>query len=295
MADTPITTSPDAAGAPAASSPAVAGSQAPVAPAAPIAQPAAPAEPVAPIAAEPAPSSPQPAAPSADAPPADGPIEPVKAEPAKQEFPPTAMEAGKKPEEPKPEVKAEEKPVEAVEAEKPAEQPTPTYEFTWPEDIKADAVDQESMGKFTAALAKTNAPQEVAQEMLDLHLAESRKGIAAAVDRYAAQQWDHFRQTTNGWHDEIKANEEVGGARYDTAMRTVATVIEQYLPAERQKQLYDRLRATGMGNDLNLTLLFHRLGSMLGREATPVIAPEPRRAPLTRQQRGEARYAGTTR
>jgi hypothetical protein len=76
-------------------------------------------------------------------------------------------------------------------------------------------------------------------------------------------------------------------------MRTIGALIEQRLSPERQKALYDRLRATGMGNDVNLALLLHDLGERFAREATPVVATEPRRQNLTRQQRGEARYAGS--
>lgn len=247
----------------------------------------------APVAAEPAPVSPQ--APAAAEP----------AAPAPPEFPATAMEAGKTPAEApkaaeatpaeaaKPAAEAA-KPDAAQPAEVPAAEAAPTYAFNWPEDIKADSINQERVGSLTSILGKAKVSQEVAQELLDLHVADLRDATKTIAERLSAQSWDHFRQTTNGWHDEIKSHEVLGGARYNTAMRDIGSVIEQNLPPQMQKDLYDRLRATGMGNDVNLALLLHTLAHKTSREATPVVASEPRRAPLTRQQRGEARYNGST-
>ena len=149
------------------------------------------------------------------------------------------------------------------------------------------------MDSLKGILNEAHVPPEHAQKLLDLHLSEVRELSKGIAERLTTQQWDVFRQQTNAMHDEIKADPVLGGARYDTAMRTIGTVIEQYLPVERQKQLYDRLRATGMGNDVNLALLLHTFGEMIGREARSVPAQEPRRIPMTRQQRGEARYAST--
>jgi hypothetical protein len=304
MADTPD----PAAAAPAAPStpsqpahePAAAGPPA----AAPAADPGAPPAPV-PAAAAPEPA-PAPAVPAAT-PAATAPAKP--AEPA-QTFPPTAMDAARpdaaKPADTKvPDAKAEaaKEAPKAAEGEKKtdaAAQPavaaeTPiTYEFKFPEDIKSDQINAETLTAFKDVLGGEKVKPEAAQKLLDLHTAELRKLVPAITERLQNQSWDTFRQTTDGWLNELKSDETVGGTRFDTAMRTIATVIEQYLPPERQSALRDRLRATGMGNDVNLALLLHTFGAMLGREAAIVPATEPRQRPMNRQERGLARYNGST-
>lgn len=254
--------------------------------------------------AEPAPAAPQ-TRPVAE--PAAKAAEPAAAAPAKNEFPPTALDGGLTP--PKePEKAAETKPADAKATEKPAEgdkkapdaaaQPAVEaaapieYDWKFPDDIKADQINQERLGELRTALQGEKVKPEVAQKLLDLHVAELRELTPKITERLAQQSWDNFRTTTNGWLSELKGDEVVGGARFETAMRTISTVIEQYLPPERQAALRDRLRATGMGNDVNLALLLHTFGAMLGREATIVPAQEPRQRPLNRQERGMARYNG---
>jgi hypothetical protein len=203
-----------------------------------------------------------------------------------------------KPVEVSPAAKPAEKPKEG-EAAKPADAaPAPAaeapieYAFAFPEDIKPDQVNQERLSELRTALQGEKVKPEVAQKLLDLHLAELRDITPKITQRLQEQSWDNFRTTTNGWLTELKSDEVVGGARFDTAMRTIASVIEQYLPPEKQSALRARLRATGMGNDVNLALLLHTFGAMMGKEASMIPAQEPRQRPLNRQERGLARYNG---
>ena len=175
----------------------------------------------------------------------------------------------------------------------PAAEAPIEYAFAFPDDIKPDQVNQERLTELRTALQGEKVKPEVAQKLLDLHLAELRDITPKITQRLQEQSWDNFRTTTNGWLTELKSDEVVGGARFDTAMRTIATVIEQYLPPDKQSALRDRLRATGMGNDVNLALLLHTFGAMMGREAPMIPAHEPRQRPLNRQERGMARYNGT--
>jgi hypothetical protein len=228
------------------------------------------------------------------------------------EFPPTALDGGltppkaaAKPTEPaKPEASSSAaKPAEgeaatpaepAAAGEQPAAAQPIDYAFTFPEDIKPDQINTERLTELKTALQGEKVKPEVAQKLLDLHMAELREITPKIAERLQSQSWDNFRTTTNGWLTELKSDPVVGGARFETAMRTIATVIEQYLPPDNQKELRDRLRATGMGNDRNLALLLHTFGAMMGREPPMIPASEPRQRPLNRQERGMARYNGST-
>jgi hypothetical protein len=230
------------------------------------------------------------------------------------EFPPTAMEAGLPAAEPakegegekpaKPDAKSEAAPAEPA-ADKdaapettdaPAEEPpAPTYDFTFPEDIKSDSVNKEVMTAFTDLLGKNQVKPEVAQVLLNLHIDQMRTLSNQVQERLSQNQWDVFRQQQNTWLDEIKSDPVLGGSRFQTAMKTCSKVIEQYPgTAEERQAIWNDLRATGMGNSPRFARLFHWLGSKYFSEASMVPASAPRTAQLSPQQRGERRYAGTT-
>lgn len=237
-----------------------------------------------------APAAETPAAPVADV------ADPAAATTPIQQFTPSLLEEGAKPstEAPKtPEAKAE-----GTEAPAPAEEapgvtpPVPIeYTFAFPDGFDEKAIDPERMTNLTNILAEAKVPQENAQKLLDMHIAEVRQ----IADRALQTQWDVFNRQVNQWRDGVKADPEIGGSRLKTSLNEAASFIEQFggTPEERQI-IWDTFKTTGAGNRLEVVKMFVRAGRSLAQEGSPVPAPPARAPQATREQRGLARYAGTT-
>jgi len=188
---------------------------------------------------------------------------------------PKAEESAKEPSDPATEAPATPQPIE--------------YKFQFPEGVNPESVNPELMGQYTTALSEAKVPPEIGQKFLDMHLAE----LQTAAKTVAQHQWDVFNRQQEQWKSEVKADPEIGGSRLVTAMRTVASVIDQYGGSpEQQVALKGVLTATGAGNNPLLLRMFHNIGKALGREASPVPAPPPSAPKMSREERGLARYSG---
>lgn len=173
--------------------------------------------------------------------------------------------------------------------EAPVEPQPIEYKFQFPEGVKPESVNPELMGQYTTALSEAKVPPEMGQKFLDMHLAE----LQIAAKNVAQHQWDVFNRQQEQWKSEVKADPEIGGSRLVTAMRTVASVIDQYGGSpDQQIALKNVLTATGAGNNPLLLRMFHNIGKALGREASPVPAPPPSAPKMSREERGLARYSG---
>lgn len=261
----------------------------------------APAPAAAPVA---APVSPSAAAPSvaespasvAHTPAQDTPAAPSSAEarPA-QEFQPSIFEEGSEP----PPPAAQENPAEPAKpevapAEKdvaPAEPAAPiVYEFAYPEGFSSEGLDQERLNEFTSTLNTVKAPPEQAQKFMDMHLQEVQRAQIRTLD----DVWQKYHRQQTEWKTEIKNHPELGGDNLGQTKREANAFIEQYGGSpDEQTQLRRELQQTGMGNSPRLVAAMKRAGIALSREGTPVIAPPPRSVPISKGQRGLARYAGT--
>ena len=214
-------------------------------------------------------------------------------EPVKNEFKPSLLEEGAKPAtEPakpdaaKPEAK-EAAPVEAV----AVPEPPLKYEFQMPDGFDPKGIEPERMSAYTEILGGARVPPEVGQKLLDMHIA----GVKETTARLAQSQWDVFNRQQDAWRDEVKGDPEIGGSRLQTALRTCAAVIEQYGgSAEQQAKIKNVMASSGAGNNVEVIRMIHRIGLSLAKEAAPVPAPAPRAAQMTREQKGLARYGGTT-
>ncbi len=224
------------------------------------------------------------AAPAKDAAPADG-------------KPPAAKEPAAEPAKPDP--------AKAADPAKPAEPPAPIeYAFTYPEGVKPTDVDAERMGAFTGVLNDLRASPEVGQKLLNMHLDEVKRVEQAVSDR----QWNVFIEQQRADREQVMADPVLGGARHDTAMRTVMQVFDAYslrdqgsknprgadaIAAER-KELMDDFRATGIANRRSMLSLMHWIGEQYVREGKPRPAPPPRSPNPANAQRGTGRYRNTT-
>lgn len=157
-------------------------------------------------------------------------------------------------------------PVKEAPAEKP---PAQTYEaFKLPEGIKLDADKTKS---FTSILDNPEfKPQDRAQALIDLHLAEVTR-IQKEASEHQQTVWKQFQQANV---DEIRKDPEYGGNRIETSLGRAKWVIEQYGgDAEQQKALLAELSYTGMGNSVRMTRLLNNVAELLSEGEVVPAAP----------------------
>lgn len=161
---------------------------------------------------------------------------------------------------------AEEKPPEAA---KPAEAPAaPAYEFKFPEGVK---VDPERVSAYTALLTEAGISPENGQKLVDFH--------AATMQQFAndtrKEQWKTFSETRKGWRDEIMADEEIGGAGFETTKVKIAQMRELLWKPEEAKALNDFLATTGAGDHPIFWKGLARIADRLREPAAPPAAQKP--------------------
>jgi hypothetical protein len=237
-----------------------------------------------PVAASPAPApvaSPEPAvvaAPAVEVP------APAAAEPAATE--PTLLEkfdadAKAKAPEKAPEAKplgSEAKPKEAApepkgpDADKPAEPPAlepVAYEYTLPETIKLD--DAGRVEFHTALDAFRADPVKGAQQLVDMH----NRAMTEFANQTYANQVKAFNETRRGWVNDVMADEELGGAGYQTTMGAIARMRDMLVPEKRIAEFNDFLKVTGAGDHPAFLRLMHAAARIFDEAPMPPPGPKP--------------------
>lgn len=106
-----------------------------------------------------------------------------------------------------------------------------------PEGMKAD---DQILGKFNGLFSDEKIdPQARAQGLLDLY--------KESVQTIRTQQMDAWKTTNDGWVAEVKADPEVGGAKFGPTKATIAKAIDSLGP-ELSVAFRQGLDATGAGN-----------------------------------------------
>lgn len=178
-----------------------------------------------------------------------------------------------KPEETKPEG---DNPVEvARQPDGTLAEPLKYAEFKFPEDVKVDA---EKIGAYTGIIGKYGVPQDVAQQLMDMHV-DTLKTYAANL---AEQQHMAFANTRKEWRTQIAADEEIGGAGSKTALMNAASARDSLLfdadpkvRVENHRKFNDMLRLTGAGDHPEFVRAFARAGQRFGEPAVPAIQGKP--------------------
>lgn len=160
--------------------------------------------------------------------------------------------------------KPDEKPAEKVE-EKPAEaaKPEPVdYKYTLPEHIK---MDDALKGEFHGALDEFRAnPAEGAQKLIDLYNAQMTK----YAEHTQREQHRVFGETRKSWAEATKADPIMGGAAYQTSMKAVARMRDQFVSRhaagsegyEADLKAFDTmLRVTGAGDHPAMMRFMHNV------------------------------------
>jgi outer membrane biosynthesis protein TonB len=182
--------------------------------------------------------------------------EPAKsAEPAKVE-----VKAVEKPIEAKP---ADGKPVEAVKPEVPAAPEPVAYEYTLPDTIKMD--DGLKTTFHTALDALRTDPAKGAQGLIDLHN-QTMEQYAKSVTDNQMKVWNDTRR---GWVTDVMADEQLGGAGYQTTMGAVARMRDLLVPESRRPAFEQMLAVTGVGDHPEFLRILHNAARLYDEAPMP--------------------------
>jgi len=185
---------------------------------------------------------------------------PAEAKPAE----PAAVEV-KPADAPKPEA---EKPVEAAAAEPVAPEPV-AYEYALPETL---SMDDGTKGKFHSALDAFRAdPAKGAQGLIDLH----NENLQQYADHVAREQYRVFGETRKGWQTSVMADEELGGAGYETSMGAIARMRDLLVPEGRREAFNTMLTVTGVGDHPEFLRLLHNAARIYDEAPMPQPGARP--------------------
>lgn len=207
------------------------------------------------------------------------PAEPVKEPetpaPVKEpEKAPEPVEAAKEPAKEPDKAPEPAKEVEAKPPETPAEPaPPPDYtELKLPEHLTAN---QEIMGNYTGILGEYGVPAEAGQKLLDLHAATLKTAGESMAAHMASEQQRVFSETRQAWQSEAKADPEIGGAGFQTAMGKIARVRDLLIPEADRPALDTFMRVTGAGDHPIFLKMLHRASKYFDEAALPPPDPKP--------------------
>lgn len=243
----------------------------------PAAAPAAAPEPVV-AAPEPAPAAVEPAAPAAPEPTllqkhdaeaaAAAPVDPAK--PVESAKP---AEAAKPVAEPAAPVEAS-KPADADASPAPAEpaaiEPV-EYAYELPETIKLDDATRSTF--HTALDAFRTDPAKGAQGLIDLH----NQTMADYAAHVADEQQRVWNDTRKGWQTQVMADEQLGGAGFQTTMGAVARMRDLLVPETHRAAFDNFLTTTGAGDHPEFLRILHNAARLF--DEAPLPPPDPRPAP----------------
>jgi hypothetical protein len=156
---------------------------------------------------------------------------------------------------------------------KPGEGGAPeTYaDFTLPDGV---TVDPKANDDFKALAKELGLSQDAAQKLVDFQ-GGRLKDIVEAPHRAWAD-------VTKQWTDAIKADPEIGGAKFDASRATAARVFDHTIPGNpivrneaEAAALREALDVTGAGNNPAVVRAFARLGALINAEPNGLVLGRP--------------------
>lgn len=149
----------------------------------------------------------------------------------------------------------------AIEAAKPIEY----KDFVLPEGATLDA---KTLADAKALFAESKLPQDQAQKFIDYHVSAVK---AAHEGNIAA-----FEKLQTGWRDEIMADPQIGGAKFEThTLPALSKFITSFCPdAASQKAFKEAVNMTGVGNNPHFVRALARAGAAL-MEGQPAAGGKP--------------------
>lgn len=189
--------------------------------------------------------------------PAEKPVEAKPAEPAKPVAEPVT-----------PPVEAA-KPADGAIPPAPASAEPVAYEYALPETIK---LDDATKGSFHTALDAFRAdPAKGAQGLIDLH----NTTMQQYADGLANEQVRVWNDTRRGWVTDVMADEELGGAGYQTTMGSIARMRDLLVPESRREAFESMLQTTGVGDHPEFLRLLHNAARIYDEAPMPPPGPRP--------------------
>lgn len=136
-------------------------------------------------------------------------------------------------------------------------------ELKLPDGVVLDTELAEAIGP---ALKDLDLSQAAANKLAGVWAEKAEPLIAGRIQQAFQDSAAEHRATMAA---ELKADTEVGGAKYDEAIATARRAINTALPgAEDQKSFNDMLEATGLGNDRLLVRVLAWAGRQAGEATT---------------------------
>lgn len=140
--------------------------------------------------------------------------------------------------------------------------------FKLPEGVK---LDDKELAKFTEVAGKAQIPQDVAQSLVDLYVAE-RQNDAALARAEQRRVWDTLNDT---WKTELRNDAELGGNRLETTLSLAKAVVEEYLPPNEVGEYMAHMRNNGMGNFKLHVKLLHNIGKAMNVFEDGIVPANP--------------------
>lgn len=176
------------------------------------------------------------------------------------------------------------KPAEAAKAAEPAKPEPIEYKYELPATLKMDDAQK---GEVHALFDGFRAdPVKGVQGLIDYHA----KAMTDFATKFAADalknQHDVFNETRKNWRTEVKADDEIGGAGYQTSMGAVARmrdlVASDMMTARkwddgspRASELDEFLMTTGAGDHPVFLKMMHRFARFFDEASPPPPNPQP--------------------
>lgn len=160
----------------------------------------------------------------------------------------------------------ETKPADAVPAEtpsllgEPAITPFTAEALKLPEGFQLDDTTKGTLGELAT---KHKLSQEVVQAMVDLGASRSK----AEAEAFQSSQLQAWKDTNDGWRNEIMADKELGGDKLDSLVRPTVSKMLDTLP--NAAEFRQALNATGAGNHPAMVRALYHLAQQL-TEGGPV-------------------------
>lgn len=203
----------------------------------------------------------------------------AEAKPAEPAKPEAAKEPAKAEDTKKATVPLDAKPAEP---DKPAPLAAIEYKYTLPETLKLDdALKTDLHGAFDAFRAD---PQAGAQALIDLHTKVVGDLVTQNATDTLRNQHKSFNDTRTQWNKDWAADEQIGGAGYQTSLRAIARMRDQFVSAEvpgserheaDRKSFEEFLRVTGAGDHPAFGRFLHNVARAFDEPALPPANPKP--------------------
>lgn len=231
-----------------------------------------------------------------EAKPADGDAaktDPAPADAAKTDADKTAEVTGDK----KPDAEAEKKAEGEAEKAPDPENKDVTAETQPPAPIKYEAfklpdglkLDDERVGKFTEVAGTAQVSQDVAQQLLDLHIAEVQRMGQEIADQATENQRKVWNTLNDTWKTDLRNDPDLGGNRLNTTLSRSKALIEEYGGTPEQvRDLIAHTSNNGMGNYPGFVRLLNNIAEAMNvfEDSMVPATPTSQKAPKTPGNRG---------